>query len=377
MRPAVWASRFPWRTAVAVAVLLAIGCLGIARCEELADGTGRYLRQQIVWSAMAVAAMLALSLPNYRVLYRWAYPLYVLSLVALAAAYFFPPINGAHRWIRVGSLGLQPSEFAKIAFVLALSRYLMYSENHRRLRGLVLPLALSLAPVLLILKEPDLGTAVLFLPVLVVMLLTAGARRIDLARLAVAGLLLVPVLWVQMSREQKSRITALFEQPSAQQRPADDAYQLYQAKRMLSLGGGWGSIVLGRLTEDPGAYQLPEARSDFIFCVLGERLGLVGLLMIMGLFAWLVWQGADVAASTREPFGRLLAAGVAALIGSEVLVNTAMNLGLAPVTGVSLPLVSYGGSGLLAHGIALGLLCNVGLRPGYEMTAEPFRWRAG
>ena len=188
------------------------------------------------------------------------------------------------------------------------------------------------------------------------------------------GLLLLPVLWSQMSREQRSRVTALFDQPAAGQRPSGDAYQLYQAKQTLALGGGWGSLVTGQAVDDHAAYALPEAQSDFIFCVVGERLGLPGLALTLGLFAWLAWRGLRIAAATREPFGRLVAVGVVTLLAVEVLVNTAMTVGLLPITGLSLPLVSYGGSGLLAHGMALGLLLNVGLRPGYEVTREPFRY---
>lgn len=356
---------------------MCLGWLGIARCEELADGSGRFLRQQMILSAVALAAMLGTSVPNYSVLCRVSYAVFVLSLVLLVVVYLFPAVNGAHRWIRFGPVGLQPSEFAKVAFVLALAKYLMYRENYRRLRGLMVPLAITMVPVLLILKEPDLGTAAVFLPVLFVMLFVAGARRRDLAGIVLVGLLTLPLLWTQMSREQKSRITALFDQPAADGRPSDDAYHLHQAKRMLALGNVWGGLVAGQPTDDHGAYRLPEARSDFIFCVLGERLGLAGLALVLGLFVLLVWRGLAIAAATREPFGRLVAAGVATLLGVQVLINTAMTVGLLPITGLSLPMVSYGGSGLLAHAIGLGLLLNVGLRPGYEVANEPFRYVVG
>jgi len=372
--PPVWARRLPWSIVAVAAALVCLGWLGLARWEDLAEGGGRVLRQQMVFSALALAAMFGLSLPNYRVFCRLSYAAFVLSLLLLVAVYFFPAINQAHRWIRVGPLGLQPSEFAKVAFVLALARYLMYRQNYRRLRGLVVPLALTTLPVLLILKEPNLGTAAVFLPVLFAMLFAAGARRGDLLRVALLGMLLMPLWWTQMSREQKSRVTALFEQPPAQQRPSDDAYHLHRAKQMLALGGPWGSLLAGQPTDDPAAYRLPEARSDFIFCVLGERFGLLGLAAMLGLFGVLAWRGLVVAAATREPFGRLLAVGVVALLAVQVLINTAMTVGLLPITGLSLPMISYGGSGLLAHGIALGLLLNVGLRPGYEVTREPFTY---
>ncbi len=374
MKPAVWARRLPWSIVAVAAGLVCLGWLGIVRYEELAEGSGRFFRQQVVWSVLGLAAMLGLSIPNYRIVCRYSYLLFLASLVLLLLVYFFPAVNNANRWIRLGPVGMQPSEFAKVAFVLALARYLMYRENYRRLRGLAVPLALTMLPVLLILREPDLGTATVFLPVLFVMLFAAGAKRSDLVWIMLAGLLITPLLWTQMSREQKSRVTALFEQPAPGQRPSDDAYHLYQAKRMLALGGVWGSSICARPTDDPAAYHLPEARGDFVFCVLGERFGLPGLAVVLGLFGLLVWRGLAIAAATREPFGRLVAAGVATLVAVEVLINTAMTVGLLPITGLSLPLVGYGGSGLLAHAIALGLVLNIGLRPGYEVTNEPFRY---
>jgi cell division protein FtsW (lipid II flippase) len=374
MKPATWFRRLPWSIVVCTTLLIGLGWLGIARFEELTDGGGRLLHRQMAYSVLALLAMLGVSLPNYRILCRFSYALFLLALAMLMAVYFFPPINQAHRWIRLGPIGLQPSELAKVAFVLALAQYLMYRENYRRLRGLAAPLALTLVPVLLILKEPDLGTALVFLPVLFAMLFAAGARRKDLAWMVVAGLLTLPLLWTQMSLDQQSRVTALFDQPPPGQRPSDAAYQLYQAKQMRAMGGTWGSLVAGQLTEDQAAYRLPEAQSDFILCVLGERLGLPGLALALGLYVALVWRGLVIAVETREPYGRLMAVGIAALFAVEVLIHSGVSVGLLPITGLSLPLVSYGGSGLLAHALAVGLLLNVGLRPGYEVTNEPFRY---
>ncbi len=374
MKASVWASRMPWSIAALATLLVTLGWLAIARVEELTDGGAKFVHQQMAFSVIALAAMLLLTLPSYRVLCRFSYAFFLLAILMLATVYLFPPVNRAHRWIRLGPIGLQPSELAKVAYVLALARYLMYRENYRRLRGLLIPLAITLVPVLLILKEPDLGTAIVLLPVFFVMLFTAGAKRSDLACVALAGLLVVPLLWTQMSLDQKSRITALFDQPPPGQRTSDEAYHLHQAKQFRAMGGIWGSFVTGQPTDDPAAYRLPEAQSDFIFCVVGERFGLAGMALTLARYGLLVWRAAAIAVRTREPFGRLLAAGVGALFAVEVLIHTGMSVGLLPITGLSLPLVSYGGSGLLAHGIALGLLLSVGLRPGYEVTNEPFRY---
>jgi rod shape determining protein RodA len=374
MKPVAWIRCLPWSIPLLAAALVALGWLAIARCEVLSDGTGRFLHRQMMWSVLGAAVMIAASIPNYRRWRPWSYAVFAVSLALLAAVYLFAPVNGVRRWIHFGPLSAQPSEFAKVAFVLALARYLMHRENYRRLRGLLVPLAIAMVPVLLVMREPDLGTAAVFVPVLFAMLFAAGVRRSDLAWLLVVGILLLPLLWTQMSGEQKSRVTAVFHQPSAGERPGSDGYQLYQAKQVLALGGTWGSLLGGPATEDHAAYRLPYAESDFIFCMLGERLGLAGLGLVLTLYGVLVWRAAAIAAATREPFGRLVATGVATLLAVQVLINTGMAVGLLPVKGLPLPLVSYGGSGLLAHAIALGLLLNVGLRPGYEVTKEPFRW---
>ena len=142
----------------------------------------------------------------------------------------------------------------------------------------------------------------------------------------------------------------------------------------MALGGVWGSRLSGEAVADRSAYFVPEARTDSIVSVLVERFGLWGLAVLLMLLALLVWRGLAVAEATREPFGRLLAIGIATLIAVQAVINTGMMVGLLPITGLALPLVSYGGSSLLANGLALGMLINVGLRPGYEISKDPFRF---
>jgi cell division protein FtsW (lipid II flippase) len=369
-----WTRRLPWEVVLVCAALVALGIAGIERSETLSGGSGRHLYRQLLWALVCGGAMLGVSVPNYRLLIRFSYPAFLASLVLLIAVFWFPQINGAQRWIRFGPVGLQPSEFAKLAFVLALARYLMYRDSYRRLLGLCVPLAIVMVPLILVLKEPDLGTALVFLPVLFAMLFAAGARKRHLVLLLAMAVAVLPVLWSQMSREQKSRITAFAEQTRADERPTDDGYHLHQAKLQLALGGWTGSYIGGTQDgSDPYCF-VPEPHTDSIAVILGERFGLLGWGVMLGLFLLLGWRTLAIAQHTREPFGRLVAIGVAALIATQVFVNTAMLLGLLPITGLALPLVSYGGSSLLANAIALGLVLNIGLRPGYEMTNEPFHF---
>ncbi len=372
MQRSVWVRRLPWSIVAVVLGLVLLGWLGIARSEQLSGTPRRYLERQLIWSLVSVAAMFVAAVPSYRILTRYCYAALSVSLVLLVAVYWFPPVNGAQRWIRFGPVGLQPSELAKLAFVLALARYLMYRESYRRLWGLLMPLVMVMVPLLLVLKEPDLGTALVFLPVLFVMLYAAGARRQHLAFLTLVAVAVLPLLWGQMSREQKSRITALAQQTSAGQRPTDDSYQLHQAKQMLALGGWSGSAMTSEVTADRSVYYVPEPHTDSIAAVLGERFGLLAWAVLLGLFVLLVWRSFAVAQVTREPFGRLVAIGIASLLATQVLINMGMLVGLLPITGLALPFVSYGGSSLLANCLAIGLVLNIGLRPGYEVAAEPF-----
>jgi rod shape determining protein RodA len=214
-----------------------------------------------------------------------------------------------------------------------------------------------------------LGTSLVFLPVLFAMLFAAGARRRHLLSLAMIGIMALPALWSQMSRDQRSRVTALWEQNQPEQSPTPAGYHLHQAKRMFALGGFWGSVFDDDAAEEAVERRVPEAHTDSIFSVLGERYGIAGCGVVLLLYGLLVWRGLAIAQETREPFGRLLVVGIMAMIAFQVVINTGMLVGLLPITGLPLPLVSYGGSGLIANALALGLVINVGSRPGYEMAA--------
>ncbi len=181
-------------------------------------------------------------------------------------------------------------------------------------------------------------------------------------------------LWTVMSAEQKSRVTAVFLQHDGGQPDTGDGYHLCQSKQLLALGGTWGSAVSGMPLNDPAAYRLPEGRTDFVYCLVGEHLGLPGTLGALALFGILVLTGLQVAAKTRDPFGRLLATGIVSILATQVMINTAMTVGLAPITGLTLPLMSYGGSSLVITAFGLGLLANIARDPGYDLAGQPFQF---
>ncbi|WLD10550.1 FtsW/RodA/SpoVE family cell cycle protein [Planctellipticum variicoloris] len=365
--------RVPWTLLICTTGLVLLGLSGIARADELSTGTDRFPRQ-VLWATLAVPLLVVAAAVPYRSFKPSSYLLFAATLPLLIVVFFMPPRNGARSWIPLGFFDLQPSELAKLAFILALAHYLMYRDHYRRLPGLIPPFLVTLVPLALILKEPDLGSAMLFIPVLFAMLFAAGARLRHLTLVVALGIAMLPVFWLGMNAEQKSRITSLFAQTEGGPAPRGDGYHQHQSKLMLALGGAWGSEVAGMAVDDPGAYHLPAGQTDFVFCLVGERWGLGGCLLTLLLYAVLFARGLAIAAATREPFGRLVAVGIVALLASQTVINTGMTVGLMPITGITLPLMSYGGSSLLSTAVALGLLINVGLRPGYEVTPDPFRF---
>ena len=367
--------RVPWSVVTSASLLAALGLAGISRGDQLV-GSGLHFHRQLIWMALAVPALIMAAWVPYRSLRPASYLLFGVTTLLLLVVFLMPAHHGARRWIPMGIFDMQPSELAKLTYILALSHYLMFRRNFRHFLGLFIPFLLTLVPLVLVLKEPDLGTALLFLPMLFAMLLAAGARVRHLVLIGMMGVAVTPVLWLGMNVEQKSRVVSLLTQVENGPAPRGDGYHLFQSKRMLSLGGTWGSDLAGMPVDDPAAYHLPAARTDFVFCLIGERFGLIGSLLTLATYAVLIIKGLSIAASTREPFGRLLATGIVTLLATQAIINTGMTVGLMPITGMTLPLVSYGGSSLVATAIALGLLINVAVRPGYEVTAEPFRFAA-
>lgn len=348
------------------------GLFGLHRADQL-YGESRLFERQLVWIALAWPAMFLVTALPWRRLRNAGPALFVVCLILLVVVLFMPPINGSRRWIPLGLMDFQPSEPTRLTFIMALASWLMYRENQRTVRGLIPPFVITLLPLLLILREPDLGTAMLFLPILFAMLFAAGARSLHLAVATLIGLAMLPVLWQQMTSEQQSRIVMIFNQTDGGTTPTGDGFHLHQSKQVLALGGIHGSIWNEEpVTEDTTAWRLPAARTDFILSVIGERYGLAGAALVLSLYAVLVWRGLRAAFKTQDPWGRLVAVGIVTMIGVQALINSAMTVGLMPITGMTLPFCSYGGSSLLSFSIAIGLLMNIEMRPGYDVSPLPF-----
>jgi len=321
-------------------------------------GGGVALRQ-IAWFGVGLVALMIVASIDYRRLVQIAPLLYVLGLLTLVAVFVFGrTVSGARRWLLVGPVSIQPSELFKICFVL-MAVWLVTSRWAQPVgkTALVLAAPMLMVPMALIVKQPDLGTALLLLPVLIALLVAAGLRLRLLGGLALAGLAAMPLVWFVLREYQRERIL-VFLDPLRD--PLGTAYNVIQAKIAIGSGQLLGKGVAGA-TQSRLAF-LPERHTDFIFAVFAETWGFVGCLVLLTCYALLLLRGFDIAASTREPVGRLVALGVTSLVATQVLINVGMVTGLLPVVGIPLPLMSYGGSSMVVSMMALGLLLSVRMR---------------
>jgi rod shape determining protein RodA len=315
--------------------------------------------RQVAWFGVGLVALLIVASIDYKKLVRIAPIIYLLGLVGLASVFVLGrTVSGARRWIVIGSVSVQPAELFKLAFVLMVVWVLTsrWAQPVGRFT-LLLVLPVAAVPFVLIMKQPDLGTALLLSPVLIALLVGAGIRLRLLGGLALAGVAAMPVAWFAMKDYQRERILVYLD-PFRD--PLGSAYNVLQAKIAIGSGQLLGKGVSGA-TQSRLAF-LPERHTDFIFAVFAEMWGFVGCLILLACYAFVLLRGFDIAASTREPVGRLVALGATSMLGTQVLINVGMVTGLLPVVGVPLPLMSYGGTSVLCSLMGLGLLVSVRMR---------------
>lgn len=362
---------------VVVAIMLTL--IGVAAIDTTLPGSA--LRQFAHLVVGIVFAML-IAIPDYRRLRRFTWPLAILSVLLLVFVLipFVPeeivrPRHGARRWINLGLTDIQPSELAKIAWIALMAEWLVRRRSHRSLNGFLLTFLVTLVPFALILVEPDLGTALLFIPTLMVMLLVAGARFRHVLMVLVLGAALGPLAYFTpgvLKPHQVARVDAIL----AQLRGDDslDSAEGFQAARARLILGSGGLTGVGR--DHAGALirynRLPEEHNDMIFAVVTCRWGLLGGAALLAMFMVFTFSGMAVAGSSRDAFGRLLVVGIVSMIFLQMLVNTGMTIGLLPITGMTLPFVSYGGSSLVTTWVMVGLVLNVALRRPRPMQRESF-----
>ncbi|MDP6635581.1 MAG: FtsW/RodA/SpoVE family cell cycle protein [Phycisphaerae bacterium] len=419
-----------WPIIVAMICLMFVGVCAIHVSEEAGalagaqrSGSAHWKIQLIYWCP-ALAVFVLMSVIPYQRVGRIAYVLFGLTLIVLAGLVLIPRmlgeghslvttvlpgIRGAHRWIKIGPIQIQPSEIAKIAFIVLLAWYLRYGDRYRRIGGLVVPFVLTLVPMAMILKQPDLGTSLLLLPTLYVMLFMAGAKLKHLLGIvAVATTLIfmpIPVKAPADSKDPEDKTRRALSYMSYESGGEDYVLcaaplaimKSYQLKRIdgwlrqeeSSIARGIGyhlhqsKMIMGsgRWTgrsdwNNTATYfqMLPDDHTDFIFSVIGGQWGFLGCMGVLFLYSLIFLFGVEIAIVTYDPFGRMLAVGVLALLASQILINIGMTVGLGPITGMTLPLISYGGSSLVVNCAALGLLINVGYHRPMLLSRRPFEY---
>ncbi|HQR15294.1 MAG TPA: rod shape-determining protein RodA, partial [Nitrospira sp.] len=342
-----------------IAVILSVGVLSIYSVTHSQDTAFPFYLKQLVWILLGTVAFLVMYLSDYHKIARLAYPTYAVILIMLAVVLFMGKSSrGAQRWIPIGPFAFQPSEFAKLVLVLVLANYYSRASRVGWLHRVVLPGLIVLPGLLLILKQPDLGSGLSFLAVYAAMLLMVGVRSKALGIILLLSVMLFPfvweVVWASLHDYQRERVMA-FVDPDYD--PGGKGYHALQSRIAIGSGELSGKGLYGG-TQSQLKF-LPEGHTDFVFAVYAEEWGFVGVLVLLALFIALIWVSLEIAARAKDTLGALLAAGIVAMLCFCVVVNIGMTAGMFPIVGIPLPLVSYGGSATIMTMASLGLLLNV------------------
>jgi rod shape determining protein RodA len=351
-------------------LLLLIASIGFAMLYSVAEGSfSPWAFRQAARFAVGMGIMVSVAMIDLRLWMRLAYPLYGIALVMLVAVEVIGFVGmGAQRWLNLGFVSVQPSEIMKVTLILALARYFhgLTLEEVSRIRNLLIPLGLVGAPVALVVLQPDLGTAILLIATGAVLFFSAGLRWRYFILAGVSVLAVIPVVWSRLHDYQRNRVLTFLE---PERDPLGAGYHILQSKIALGSGGIFGKGFMEGTQSQLNF--LPEKHTDFIFTMLGEELGLVGGLVLLTLYFVVLMFSLNVALQCRNQFGRLVAIGVSMTFFFYVFINTSMVMGLLPVVGVPLPLVSYGGTAMLSLMFAFGLLMSVHIHRNLEISRGP------
>jgi rod shape determining protein RodA len=345
-------------------VTLLIFCMGLvflhsASYQKAAEIGKNFTLSQVQWMAISLCAFILTISISYNKFINIAYALYgIIILLLISVLVVGGLIFGAKRWVNVAGMTFQPSEFAKLVVILAVARYLGRSEQTTRgFRDLLIPLALMSVPAVLILLQPDLGTAMILFPVVFAMLYVSGMGKKYLLRCLGVVVLCMPVFWFFLKDYQRNRLL-VFINPDRD--PLGAGYTIIQSKIALGSGGiagkGWLSGTQNLLN------FLPERHTDFIFSIVGEEWGFLGASLVILAYLFLITRCISAVNVTTDPGAKLLVTGIATMLALQIFINIGMTMGLVPVVGLPLPLISYGGSSLLTTMIAIGLVINVRMR---------------
>jgi rod shape determining protein RodA len=348
-----------WPMLIATLFLFALGLISIYSAGAgVRRPTTGYAARQLAWGAFSLAAYVTVLKIGYQNFLKWSYPIYAMAFLMLCVLLVLgTTTRGALSWFRFGSVGFQPAELGKAALILFLSRFCSRYPPESP-KPLAAALVLSGATVALILLQPDLGSALVYGSIIFAMITAAGAPGKYLGGLVAAGIAALPFFWGSLKAYQKLRLV-VFLDPYID--PQGAGYNVIQSRIAVGSGGLWGKGFLhgtqGRL------HFLPEPHTDFIFSVFAEEFGFVGGVVVIILFAFLFWRLLRAAFRTKDARAKLLCVGVSAWIWFQVMESVAMSMGLAPITGLPMPLFSYGGSSLLMEFFGLALVQSVAVSP--------------
>lgn len=354
---------FDYLLLLTVLVLQAIGTVTLYSAtyglEEIPDPF-HFVRRQLLFFGIGVALMLLITLIDYINFSNWAIYLYIFNLFLLGLVLVFGEAEkGAMRRIPIGFFDLQPSEIAKIVIIIILAKVLSDKEGLLPyFRDLFPALAATVLPMALIFLQPDLGTSLIFLAVLLGMLYVAGVKGRHLAALIGGGLAIAPLFWFFLLKSyQKSRLLVFIDPEAA---PTNQGWQLLQSMIGIGSGGPLGKGPFNSTQVRLGF--LPDHYTDMIFAVFGEEMGYVGAVVLLLLYLFLIYRILRISTLAKDQFGALLCCGVAVMFTFQVLVNIGMTISIMPVTGIPLPFMSYGNNALLVNLISIGLVLNVAMR---------------
>ncbi len=352
---------FDWTLFALVMFICAIGIINIYSTGfSIADNQSPLYLKQLQWILLGLFMMMITFLIDYRIINQSAYIIYAVTLASLIfVAVFGHTANGAQRWISFGYVLFQPSELMKVTIIIALARYF---DDHKSnepylLRELFIPCLLVLIPCVLILKQPDLGTALIMVIVAASIVLFIGMNWKSILITLASALVMLPVAWMFLKDYQKDRLLTFL---SPESDPLGTGYHIIQS--MIAIGSG-GFLGKGFLKGSQTQLKfLPEQQTDFVFSVFAEEWGFIGGLILMVMFISLIIWGLKIALHSKDLLGTILAFGITALIAWQVVINMGMVLGMLPVVGIPLPFLSYGGSAIVTLLAAIGLLMNVSVR---------------
>ena len=361
---------FDWALFLTAAALAVIGVINLYSATSVSRAAlSEIYIQQVYWLVLGGILAAVVTVIDYRHYERLGYVLYGVGIILLLLVFILgKDIRGSSRWISIGSFGFQPSEFMKLFMIIALAKYLHDDPKteERSLKDLLIPAVLTAVPMLLILKQPDLGTALILSLIFATICLLTKIRWQSLVTLVVSGGIAAPLVWTYVLRDYQKQRILVFMNPEAN--ILGSGWHAHHARVAIG-AGGWTGQGFMRGTQNQFLF-LPDQHSDFPFAVFAEDWGFLGCAVLVGLYAFLVLWAVRIAATAKDRFGAVLAIGVGSLIFWHAFFNLGMVTGILPVVGVTLPLFSAGGSSVLTIMMGIGLLMNVSMRRYYVSPAR-------